>query len=328
MKADELKELVKKMDDKQKNKLIALLYNKVPKSKKEDVDENVMAILENKPAVKKVKVTSFEDIKNEAYEFIDLAESGEYYRGRKVSKKDKSNWRYKAANIAKALFEIKKDSPYFDEATGLLINMYMILGYGATYGTFVTFNTFSAIKISNEQFLYNIINRLFAKEITDNVILKAMDLVLYPYTDSNTLKFEIAFCLYDNLMHINYDEEEIDSIFIDKIVNSKHNENKRYSYDEQMDSYAKRTAYNALVLAYLYYLLANNNLSDSSIDFIFDSYDESDNEIKLYVLFSYALDGYQKEYIHLYDYLVKKYKIKPRDSLKERYLKEKEKLHE
>lgn len=26
----------------------------------------------------------------------------------------------------------------------------------------------------------------------------------------------------------------------------------------------------------------------------------SDNEVKLYILFTYALDGYQKEYIHLY----------------------------
>ena len=206
--------------------------------------------------------------------------------------------------------------------------MYKILGYGATYGTFVTFNTFSAIKISNKQFLYNIINRLFDKEITDEIIIKSIDLVLYPYTDSNTLNFEIAFCLYNSLMYINYDEEEIDSIFIDLIVNSKHNVNKRYGYDEQMDSYDKRLAYNALVLAYLYYLLANNNLDDSKIDFIFDSYDESDNEVKLYILFTYALDGYQKEYIYLYDYLVKKYKIKPRDSLKESYLKEKKKLHE
>lgn len=95
-----------------------------------------------------------------------------------------------------------------------------------------------------------------------------------------------------------------------------------------MDSYDKRLAYNALVLAYLYYLLANNNLDDSKIDFIFDSYDESDNEVKLYILFTYALDGYQKEYIYLYAYLVKKYKIKPRDSLKESYLKEKKELHE
>ncbi len=35
----------------------------------------------------------------------------------------------------------------------------------------------------------------------------------------------------------------------------------------------------------------------------------SDNEVKLYILFTYALDGYQKEYIHLYIIQLKNIKL-------------------
>ena len=105
MLVSELKQELEKYDKKELIKIAAELYKRVSKAKKEEyqIDEFIKDFkLQTKPQEKKV---SLSDLQNEILEFLSDVDQGYYASpNRKVSKKERSGWRFKV--IIRNLFRM------------------------------------------------------------------------------------------------------------------------------------------------------------------------------------------------------------------------------
>ena len=96
MKINELREIIKKYNEKDREKLIVELYKRIPKSIKEDynIDEYIIN-LNTKMEKENIEIT-IERLEKEVNFFIECAYDDLYARPNKIiSKNDRSKWRFK-----------------------------------------------------------------------------------------------------------------------------------------------------------------------------------------------------------------------------------------
>lgn len=303
MKVSEIKELLKGYTEKEKDRIIIELYNKIPKKMREakGVDE----YLKNANAKKEAQNGTFnDDLIAEMNYFISCANEGLYASpNRFISKEDRKNWRYKV----KRYYKILKNVPPVGEegiiATDYLIMLFNLLSYGTHYLTFTSWSTFSSIGIYQLDYLNLLYDRILANGINDETLTKCAKLSLI-YCDGNALYSD---GIVDLCYHINNKDDKI------KLIDILNKEIEELSKKKRRDSHMIESYYNGL----LYFYFTSQKFADGVANFLKNSTDRL--EVKLYIILS-VLETleYKEEWIELYE----KYenKVEFRDYLKETYL--------
>ena len=156
MKVSELREIIKKYNEEDKEKIIVELYKRIPKRTKEDynIDNYIMNL--NVKVEKSDKEFTIERLEKEVNYFVECAYSDLYVSPNKIiSKSERSKWRFKVKNFYKKLNSFLPTTEDGKKATDLLKDLFIILSFGTHYLTFSSWNTFGAIQISQSEFLMN-----------------------------------------------------------------------------------------------------------------------------------------------------------------------------
>lgn len=321
MKTNELKELVKQCDSKKIEKIVSSIYRKVPKGKKDELDEEIFSIVNDSVIKKVVKEKSdFNSLKEEVETFLFNAYERNYFiPNRIITKKNRSNWRFKVINFIKSLQNIEADDENYDEANYLLLGLFDVLSYACAFYTFITRDPFSSAGIRQCDFYKLLVKRFFKKEKNDETITKLIERATSCFLDDDALHIFMIYILIGAMQN----EKEL--LYLKNLTKeifqkggfdiSKYKTSSEHYYKSESDN-------NLLLLVYCISLELNDPFSE--IDFFMDNYKNSDLEIGLYVLLnSINYDESDEDWIKVYDYITNKYEIDVRDSLKEEYIERK-----
>ena len=182
MKVNELREIIKKYNETEKEKIIVELYKRIPKNVKEDysIDEYIGDI--NAKKEKKDLIPTMEHLEAEVKYFIQCANNDLYARPNKIiAKSERSRWRFRAKNYYKQLNSFLPETEDGKKATDLLKSLFRILSYGTHYLTFSSWNTFGAIQVSQPEFLSNIVQRKLSNGVTRDNLKYCIDLLNVKY---------------------------------------------------------------------------------------------------------------------------------------------------
>lgn len=311
MKINELREIIKKYNEKDREKLIVELYKRIPKSIKEDynIDEYIIN-LNTKMEKENIEIT-IERLEKEVNFFIECAYDDLYARPNKIiSKNDRSKWRFKVKTFYKQLNSFLPTNEDGKKATDLLKGLFKILSFGTHYLTFSNWNTFRAIQISQSEFLKNIVERKLSNGVTRENLEYCIDLLNVQYDPQeyhSSVLYSFESCLKTpdaRYMAIELLKEQV-IIWKEKYKKDDSYENQEY------------TNYFVECVVDIYFELCEVK---DGITYFHKQYLEKYKEIKEYILLQ------KMEEFNLYKEWVLEYekhlgKISYRDSLKEKYTK-------
>ena len=311
MKINELREIIKKYNEKDREKLIVELYKRIPKSIKEDynIDEYIIN-LNTKMEKENIEIT-IERLEKEVNFFIECAYDDLYARPNKIiSKNDRSKWRFKVKTFYKQLNSFLPTNEDGKKATDLLKGLFKILSFGTHYLTFSNWNTFRAIQISQSEFLKNIVERKLSNGVTRESLAYCIDLLNVQYDPQeyhSSVLYSFESCLKTpdaRYMAIELLKEQV-IIWKEKYKKDDSYENQEY------------TNYFVECVVDIYFELCEVK---DGITYFHKQYLEKYKEIKEYILLQ------KMEEFNLYKEWVLEYekhlgKISYRDSLKEKYTK-------
>lgn len=311
MKVNELREIVKKYNEIDKEKLVLELYKRIPKNIKEDynIDEYIKNI--NVKIGKENQEKTIEQIEKEVNYFIECAQDDLYVRPNKIiPKSERSKWRFKVKTFYKELNKFLPATEEGNKATDLLKDLFEILSFGTHYLTFSNWNTFGAIQISQSEFLNNIVQRKLSNGITKEKLLYCIQLLNAkhdPQESHKALLYSFEACLKTSdakYMAIELLEKEV--------IKWKEKYKKDDKYENQ-----EYTNYFVECIMDIYFELCEVK---EGIRYFQKHYIERDKEIKEYILLE-KLEEFElyKEWIMEYEKHLGK--IDYRDRLKEKYTK-------
>lgn len=309
MKVSELREIIKKYNEEDKEKIIVELYKRIPKRTKEDynIDNYIMNL--NVKVEKSDKEFTIERLEKEVNYFVECAYSDLYVSPNKIiSKSERSKWRFKVKNFYKKLNSFLPTTEDGKKATDLLKDLFIILSFGTHYLTFSSWNTFGAIQISQSEFLMNIVQRKLANGITDD---------------------NLSYCI--ELLNVKYDPQEYHKSILLSFESCLKTADARYMAIEllkkqvllwkekyrQKDSYENETYVNYFVECIIDIYIELCEVKNG-ISYFHKQYINRDKEIKEYILLEKLEEyGLYKEWILEYEKHLEK--IDYRNELKEKY---------
>lgn len=309
MKVSELREIIKKYNEEDKEKIIVELYKRIPKKTKEDynIDNYIMNL--NVKVEKSDKEFTIERLEKEVNYFVECAYSDLYVSPNKIiSKSERSKWRFKVKNFYKKLNSFLPTTEDGKKATDLLKDLFIILSFGTHYLTFSSWNTFGAIQISQSEFLMNIVQRKLANGITDD---------------------NLSYCI--ELLNVKYDPQEYHKSILISFESCLKTADARYMAIEllkkqvllwkekyrQKDSYENETYVNYFVECIIDIYIELCEVKNG-ISYFHKQYINRDKEIKEYILLEKLEEyGLYKEWILEYEKHLEK--IDYRNELKEKY---------
>lgn len=325
MKIAELREYTKKSRPEDLQKALAQVYKALPKAKKEELDPDLILILEGKETTPKKKndnVLDFETVKQRIELLIEDAMAGYYIQpNRVIPKAMRSRWRFSVKKYYKALLAIPPESEHYEESNQLLADLYRLMCYGCMYYIFNTNDTFTSAQIEQNDYFAIMTDRILLKEISSETIHTLLDLAVLPGVSYDSVEIDHLYILFHHL--------HTDDAFRAVIIESKKiiAEKEKKAVELEKSNTFSDTA--------IYYLHDScNNLADAVLmaasclgiagqefEWYFEHSSEREKEITLYRAIVYCfrpLNDHQN-IVAVYDYAVKKYKVNPRDELKEMY---------
>lgn len=320
MKVKELRDLAKDSQKEYIADAMVEIYKALPKAKKEDLDDYLKMILSGEKEKAKAeakknknKPMDFHDLSNMANDFITLAREGLFLSpNRTVPKKRRSQWRFEAKRYIKGLLAIPPQSENFSEANMLLEKFFDTLSYSCGYYLFNSENPFGAIGMTQAELFEQVVARNFAEGFSREMLSQ-----LYSTAASCYLSYD---CLHEWLLgivseHLDRDQLPVASEEIKKLIEaSKDPQTGEYSSEYyNWKSYIQKLDQEVLSLA----VLKGTLQEDLSYYFVHST--ERDKEVSLYCALTDTRNLTAEDYIFIYEYGIKKYKIKPRKSLTENY---------
>ena len=314
MLVSELKEEIKKYNQKDLENIIVELYKRIPKNKKEDYNiDDFIKNVDNKQKINSKKEFNFEELEKEIKYFFCFFDN-EYYvvPNKIVSKKERSSWRFKVKRYYKELSNIIPNSDNGAQATMLLIEIFKRLSIGSNRLLFINWETFRALGVSQSDYYDNILKRILYNGYTKENLQKCidfLDIVKDPYE----LSYDMFYTYISNLKTIDNKEvsiqlinEKIEDLKL-KFKNEK-NSGKQFDLQELLNEYVE-------CVTDIYFELEE---IEKGIKFFHKNYIERSKEIKEYVLLNKLdvadlIDAWLKEYEQNMN------KINFRESLKKRY---------
>lgn len=325
MKIDELKAKVRQCSAENLEKALIFTYKKLPKSKKEEIDEELLGILAGKTAAvrtvrhKTNRVEDFESLQQEIEIFLDDAREGYYFApNRKIPKAQRSKWRFAVMRYVKTLKTTRPDNPHYEQATDLLIELYKVMCKACTVYLFNTEDAFASIQTGQTEFYTTIAGRVFPSgvaERTKDDIRKMADLAANPGVSRETVEMDQV----DVFMHFMDSERTLENAYsvIHELISGKEEELAgipAHSFDLS-DFFLKESIETLDRIAL--WVSARLGIADTEYPYYFDHSYENDPEISLYCAIEYVFrpDHDRQNIIGIYDYAVKYKKVKPREEL-------------
>ncbi|MDR1042534.1 MAG: hypothetical protein LBL54_01355 [Clostridiales Family XIII bacterium] len=201
MKVAELKDILKKYDNKSLSEISVELYKKIPKKVREEngIDE-MLADFNNRkrPTGKREAPVDFEVLRKEILQFADYAEAQFYFAPNQyVHKKERPKWRFITKRYIKTLVGITGE--HADEAADLLILLYRMLSYACHYYIFNTDDPFASVGYEQDELLDIVIAKNFHHGFSRDRIRKAVALTIESEVNRYTLHIELLFVLIRRL---------------------------------------------------------------------------------------------------------------------------------
>ena len=309
MKVNELREAIKKYNEKDQEKIIVELYKRIPKRVKEEYGIDDFIINLNNKVEKTGKNITIEQLEKEVNYFLECANDDLYVKPNKIiPKSERSKWRFKVKTFYKQLNSFLPETEDGKKATDLLKELFIILSYGTHYLTFSSWNTFGAIQISQSEFLKNITLRKLSNGVTKENLEYCIDLLNVQYDPQeyhSTVLYSFEECLKTTDMKYMAIEllKEHAERWKEKCKKESNYENKEY-----LDYFVE-------CIVHIYFELYE---IQEGIKYFHKYYISIDKEIKEYILLEMLEEfGFYKEWILEYESNIGK--IAYRDSLKEKY---------
>ena len=305
MKVSEIKELLKGYTEKEKDRIIIELYNKIPKGMRRDKD--IDYYLQNAHLNKekeKIAYTYDADFLSELNYFLECAKEGLYASpNRIISKSERTSWNTKAKKFYKVLVNTDPTTDDGMDATDYLITLFNLLSYGTHCLVFSSWKTFSRINTHQMDYLSMLYKRILINGSTDDALRKCAKLSLIYADDDVLTRFGIM--MLSSVVHEKGDKLKLIEILKEEIANFK-KRNPRDSY------YVCEYCYGML---YMYFTI--QEFAEGIKFFLQNSIDPI--ESKVYCILEVLEDlEYFDEWVELYEKYEKKINI--RDSLKEKYI--------
>ncbi len=313
MKVAEIKEILKKYNNEEKEKIIIELYKRIPKRVKEDYNIDNYIINANKDVhtKKQEENISIEKLEKEIDFFLQCAYNDYYASPNKIiPKNERTKWRFKVKDFYKQLNKFPAKTEEGKKATELLIDLYKILSLGSNYLTFTSWNTFGAIQVCQSDFYSNIIERTLENGVNKENLKVCTELLNVEY-DPQEYHKNILISLESSLrstdakyMAIELLKEQADTYI------EKYKKNNKYDDEEHAN-------YIIECIVDIYFSLCE---IDEGLKYYHKKYIQSKSEIKEYII----LDNL--EFHELYNEWIKEYekyegKIEYRAELKNKYRK-------
>ncbi len=149
MKIQELRQLVSTAERSTVEKAFAETYKMLTKSKKEEADLVIAAILagkDTKTEKKNKAVVPFEALEAEINLFLNNAYAQNYLApNREVPKSQRPKWRFMVKNYIKELEKLSPEADNYAKSVTLLTALYRMLRYACNYYLFSTEDAFRSI---------------------------------------------------------------------------------------------------------------------------------------------------------------------------------------
>lgn len=180
MKVQELRNLLSNADKNLTDKAFVEVYKNLTKSKKEELDDVIMGILEGREEKKEPKKVQmdFETLDREIRFFVENAYAQNYFApNRVIPKNQRPKWRFLVKNYIKELEKIQVESPDFPQGVKLLTDLYHVLCYGCNCYIFSTDDPFRSIGWEQEKLFSMVVKKTFSlgytRENIKSVLLDA-----------------------------------------------------------------------------------------------------------------------------------------------------------
>lgn len=320
MKVQELRQLLSKTDRAFLEKAFVESYKQFTKYQKEEVDLVITDILagKEKPVNAKKKTSvDFDELKEQITVFIENAYAQNYMApNRIIPKSQRSKWRFCVKNYIKELQKIPLGNENYGESVKLLTDIYGMICYACNYYLFSTDDAFRSIGWEQTDLFSLLVTRTFGDGYTRE---KISSLLLYATTGGLSRESLYTFQEMELAAKLGTSDvkymaiEEAKKLVEDrtaKLAGLGKYDRKRYDLEE---------AINELCGMILILTIALSEPEDGVV-YYFKNCKESTKEIVLYRALSIVdwMDGDDKLWMDVYRYGLKE-KIKPRESLEERY---------
>ncbi len=321
MKIQEFRDKLKQCNREDVEKIASELYKLLPKSKKEeDADPIIADIISSKIEDKKQKANAaldFDSLKNDINEFLNNVDNNLYMMPNRIVPKNKrSKWRFEVKNYIKMLKMIPVDGENGEAAAILLRELYKRLAHGCGYYIFPTEDPFQSIGIRQPDFYEMLVNRTFATGFTDAKIRNMLEDAALVFIDRNSLNSELeaiyaASLTTSDLKYkaLGFIREYVEQYEAEIAIQKKNRSNNSY----RIRCYIEELCETMLMISILLYE------PEDAVEYYWQHDKESDKEITLYkILDTIRQFGDEKLWIRVYEDGLKK-NIKPRNSLQELY---------
>ncbi|MCD8090507.1 MAG: hypothetical protein LUD81_07815 [Clostridiales bacterium] len=321
MKINELRNLLAESREESIKKAFAECYKALPKAKKEEIDGLLTDILKGsdvKKAKKKNQTVDFGELSVEIDTFMEYAYADLYFAPNKiVPRAQRSKWRFTVKGFVKALTAVKEEDESFGAAAEYLFKLYELLCYGCGYYVFSSTDTFRSVGIPQEEFLEMVVSRKLAAEgYTKENLERLIWLGAACLVSSENLNEDLLCVVADKLktsdskyIAIEAARALIETGAADELTEKSSNPQ---TYDVE---YGKNRA--ALFILHLAVLLGE---TESYVAYYFSAYKSRNKEYTLSrALWRIKDFGTDRDWITVYEYAVKKIKVKPAEHLKKEY---------
>lgn len=318
MKVQELRELLKGADKALTDKAFVEVYKNLTKSRKEELDDVIIGILEGREEKKEIKKApvNFAQLEQEIPYFLENAYAQNYFApNRVIPKNQRSKWRFQVKSYIKELDKIPSDSQDYPQGVKLLGDLYHMLCYGCNYWIFSTDDPFRSVGWRQEELFGVLVKKTFYLGYTrDNIKSLLLD------TSTGGLSRE---SLYQGNMFVLLSELKTSDVkymaieLAKEIIDEKKTKLKplgkwadgRYELEEAIDNLCEMILMISIAL----------NEPELGVDYFFRTCTDTDKEITLYKALR-LIDWMDEDelWLDVYRYGLKK-KIKPRDNLVKEY---------
>ncbi len=323
MKVSELRELAKKAEKEKLEKALAECYKMIPKAKKEEADDIIVAVFhgEDVKKAKEEKAINFPALKAEVERFLENAYAQNYVApNRIISKKERPKWRFLVMGYIKEFLKMHPADEHYEEMLTLFGKVYKLLCTACNYYVFSTEDPFRSINWEQSALFEALLEKLFYNGYPREKIAEAIKIAVYDGVSRENLKIFQAVVLNEKLPTM--DVKEIALEEVKKQV--EETEKKLYVWPKYSENeYEKTEKINCLCDLYL---IVSIDLAEEKegLDYYFKHTKETDAEIILYKALSIVSmmkeDDDNQLWIDTYRYGLTR-KIKPRRSLVETYQK-------
>lgn len=322
MKIQEFRDIIKRCNREDVEKIASEMYKLLPKNKKEEADPLIEDIISGRTSPKKQKVNvklDFDSLKEEINVFLDHVDNDLYLKPNRIVPKNKrSKWRFEVKNFIKLINEIPEDGENGEESTRLLRELYKRLAHGCGFYIFPSDDPFQSIGIRQPDFYEMLVKRTFATGFTDEKIKNMLEDATLVFIDRDSLHSELE-AIYADLLatsEVKYRALSIIKEYVEQFETELNQDKNNLSHNNyRIKSFIEELCETMLIISILL------NKPEDAVRYYWEHVHDLKKEITLYKILDTIREfGDEKLWIKVYEDGIKN-NIQPRDSLSKHYQK-------